>query len=71
MGAGLLGAKIMRMALVKRLTLTDITCQAIGKTERKQVSFDAEIFRLPCEQVAVHWWKMSRGALDPGTAGAR
>ena len=56
---GLLGAKVMRMALVERLTMTDIAMQMAGKAERMQVAFHAETFRQSCAALATYWSRRS------------
>ncbi len=56
---GMLGAKVMRMALVERLTIADIARQMSGKSERTQVAFHAETFRQSCEALASYWSKSS------------
>ena len=52
---GLLGAKVMRMALVERLTIVQIADELDGRSERMQVIFYAETFRRACEALADHW----------------
>ena len=57
---GMLGAKVMHMVLIERLTLTDVAMGIAGKAERMQVNFYAETFRQSCEQLAEHWSRSIR-----------
>ena len=52
---GLLGAKVMRMVLLERLTIAQVADELDGRSERMQVGFYAETFRRACETLANHW----------------
>ncbi len=54
---GILAANVLRMILLDRLTITEVTSRCEGSTERMQVVFYAETFRRSLQIVADEWAK--------------